>query len=370
RRHREQPRLLQRLQHPQLPPPQHQQQPLRQHQQQRRLHRRLQPQLHQVQPHRRLQLQLHQPQRPQLQAQPPQRHQQQRLQPQLQQQHRRHQLQLQRRQHPQPQLLQLQQHQHRRHREQPRLLQRLQHPQLPPPQHQQQPPRQHQQQLLKQPQRQLHLVEGGRRHIKNLKVGDKIWSINDHSYELIEDEIVLMMHNEPNEKVMFYTFQSVEGGQFCLTGSHNIPVFDTIRNKVTMKRADSVTMQDRLIMFGKTVEISNISLTISQGFYAPLTLTGYLMVNNVSTSIFSSNYKASSATLQLVFLPIRIYYHITRWIYGDKYNPFVEIQEGLHPISHFYKEQQAKIRFLLKLPKPFFSTIIIVFILYFIQKLT
>ncbi|CAF1134440.1 unnamed protein product [Adineta steineri] len=217
----------------------------------------------------------------------------------------------------------------------------------------------------------VNLVEGGQRHIKNLKVGDKIWSINDHNFELVEDEIVLMMHNEPSQKAMFYTFQSVEGGQFSLTGSHTLPVFDTIRNEITMKRADSVTMQDRLIMFGKTVEITNISITVSQGFYAPLTLTGYLMVNNVSTSVFSANYKASSATLQLGFLPIRIYYHITRFIYGNKYNPFVEIQEGLHPIPHFYKQQQVKLRFfVLKLPKPFFSTIIIVIIVHFIQKWT
>ncbi|CAF1185811.1 unnamed protein product [Adineta steineri] len=177
-----------------------------------------------------------------------------------------------------------------------------------------------------------------------------------------------MMHNEPDQRAVFYTFQSAEGGQFSLTGSHNIPVFDTIRNKMTMKRADSITMQDHLIMFGKTVEISNISITISQGFYAPLTLTGYLMVNNISTSVFSANYKVSSTTLQLVFLPIRIYYHITRWIYGNKYNPFIEVHEGLHPISYFYKQQQVKIRFLLKLPKPFFSTIIIVIIVHFIQK--
>ncbi|CAF4173055.1 unnamed protein product [Adineta steineri] len=95
------------------------------------------------------------------------------------------------------------------------------------------------------------------------------------------------------------------------------------------------------------------------------------MVNNVSTSVFSENYKVSSRTVHLVFIPIRIYYHMTRWIYGNNYNPFVEIEEGLHPIPHFYKQQQAKMRFVfLKFPKYLFSTIIVAIIIHFIQKWT
>ncbi|CAF1033380.1 unnamed protein product [Adineta steineri] len=148
-----------------------------------------------------------------------------------------------------------------------------------------------------------------------------------------------------------------------------MPVFDTIENKIKIKRASLVTMQDRLIMFGKTVEITNILITINQGFYSPLTLSSYLMVNNVSTSVFSANYKVSSATVQLGFLPIRVYYHITRWMYGNNYNPFVEIQDGLHPIPHFYKQQQAKIRFIfLEFPIYLFSTIIILSLLYILFK--
>ncbi|CAF4218339.1 unnamed protein product, partial [Adineta steineri] len=215
----------------------------------------------------------------------------------------------------------------------------------------------------------VSLVEGGQRRIKYLKVGDRVWSINNHNYELVQDEIILMMHNGPNEKVIFYTFQSVEGGEFRLTGAHNMPVFDTVENKIKIKRASLVTMQDRLIMSGKTVEITNILITIGQGFYSPLTLSSYLMVNNVSTSVFSANYKVSSATVQLGFLPIRVYYHITRWMYGNNYNPFVEIQDGLHPIPHFYKQQQAKIRFIfLEFPIYLFSTIIILSLLNILFK--
>jgi len=43
-------------------------------------------------------------------------------------------------------------------------------------------------------------------------------------------------------------------------------------------------------MFGRKIEIENISINTRQGFYAPLTFTGYLFVNNISTSVFSDRY--------------------------------------------------------------------------------
>lgn len=44
----------------------------------------------------------------------------------------------------------------------------------------------------------VRFVDGGYRSIANLKPGDQVWSLNDYG-KLIEDEIVLMAHIEPNE---------------------------------------------------------------------------------------------------------------------------------------------------------------------------
>lgn len=44
-----------------------------------------------------------------------------------------------------------------------------------------------------------HLVKGGKRRIEDLKVGDQVWSIDPLTNELVQDEIILMMHNEPNK---------------------------------------------------------------------------------------------------------------------------------------------------------------------------
>jgi hypothetical protein len=50
--------------------------------------------------------------------------------------------------------------------------------------------------------------------------------------------------------------------------------------------ASKVTLTHRLIMLGKIVEIQNITQSYRIGFYAPLTLTGKLLVNNLSSSVY------------------------------------------------------------------------------------
>ena len=75
-----------------------------------------------------------------------------------------------------------------------------------------------------------------------------------------------------------------------MTGTHNIPVYVAEENQTKFLRASQVRMKHRLIMFGRHVEMKNISISTRHGFYSPLTLSGYLFVNNILTSVFSDRY--------------------------------------------------------------------------------
>ncbi|CAF1119041.1 unnamed protein product [Adineta steineri] len=291
----------------------------------------------------------------------PQRRQRQHLQRQQRQQLRRQQ---QRQEQQQPQRQQLRQ-QHPRRQQQPRQLQ-------------QQRQRQQQQRRRQQLQRQVpngcfygkdkvQLINGETRSIESLRMGDPVWSISRDGNSLVEDEVIMMMHNEPNISTLFYTFKTIDGHEVSLTDRHNIPIFDQQDNKIKIKRSSLVTREHYLIMLNRKIKIANITLNNRIGYYSPLTLTGYLLVNNISISVFSDSYQVSSDTVQFVFLPIRLYYRLTRWIYGNNYSPFKEIKEGLHPIAQFYKDYQDKLRFLVKSPKYICSTIIIMMLIKFIQ---
>lgn len=79
----------------------------------------------------------------------------------------------------------------------------------------------------------------------------------------------------------------VDGNELSLTGLHYIPIFDVRKHEIRMIRSSDVSVGDQLLMHDEMVSIANISISFRHGFYSPLTLSGYLAVNNISTSVFS-----------------------------------------------------------------------------------
>lgn len=52
----------------------------------------------------------------------------------------------------------------------------------------------------------VRLVDGGHRSIANLKPGDQVWSLDEYG-NLIEDEIVLLAHVEPDKAGRYHLSQ-------------------------------------------------------------------------------------------------------------------------------------------------------------------
>ncbi len=50
--------------------------------------------------------------------------------------------------------------------------------------------------------------------------------------------------------------------------------------------ASKVTLEDQLVMVGRTIGLEKIVYSKRIGFYSPLTISGYLLVNNLSTSTY------------------------------------------------------------------------------------
>ncbi len=55
----------------------------------------------------------------------------------------------------------------------------------------------------------MNLVDGGRRSIEQLKVGDRIWSMTDDINHLIPDEIILIMYNGENEPGLIFILEKI-----------------------------------------------------------------------------------------------------------------------------------------------------------------
>jgi hypothetical protein len=153
----------------------------------------------------------------------------------------------------------------------------------------------------------VQLVDGGQCSIENLKVGDRLWSLNPKSNALVKDEVIMMMYSESDEAgklhvcfdsvrirvcsislALFYTIKSTEGYQISLTGQHMVPVMDIETNAVEILQASQMTLKHRLITWNRTMTIESIFVKTLFGRYSPLTLSGYVFVNNISASAFSN----------------------------------------------------------------------------------
>ncbi|CAF1096044.1 unnamed protein product [Adineta ricciae] len=169
----------------------------------------------------------------------------------------------------------------------------------------------------------VQLIDGTQRSIEHLHIGDRIWTLTPPAQTPIQDEIILIMHNGTNLPALFYVFTTVNGNQ-----------------QVKVIRASFVQPEHYLLMNNKTVPIRTISTQTGVGFYAPLTLSGYLTVNGISTAVFSDWYETSFETIQRVFLPVRVYYQLSRWMFGSDYNPICLPYKKLAMLTTFLETQE------------------------------
>lgn len=72
-----------------------------------------------------------------------------------------------------------------------------------------------------------------------------------------------------------------------MTDAHYIHVATNDAKRMKIIRASSVTLKDKLIMINRSIDLKEILYSKHIGYYSPITLTGYLLVNNISTSVYS-----------------------------------------------------------------------------------
>nr|AEN94435.1 hedgehog/Hint domain protein [Philodina roseola] len=192
----------------------------------------------------------------------------------------------------------------------------------------------------------VDLVDGGRKQIADLQSGDQIWTRTIDKEELIEDEIVFMMHMESNSSSLSLTKapSNKDGQSMSLSHSHLIGVMTSNESQAILLRASKVTLEHFLITRNGPRQLTKIEY-----FQRVKTSSKEGFVRILRRFIFIS-LAVTHDQLQLVFLPIRMYYLLAKWIYGNASNLFAtEVKHGLHPLIVFLLKQQRTLRIFLVL---------------------
>ncbi|CAF1278143.1 unnamed protein product [Rotaria sordida] len=159
----------------------------------------------------------------------------------------------------------------------------------------------------------IMLTNGEQKQLDCLEIGDEILAV-DH-LEIVSTEMIFMLDKQRSKQAKFYTFITNSGHKITLTDLHLIPIISS-NNKMNYIAARQVQLGDQLyVLMNGHIESSpvrNITIEIKKGYFAPLTLTGTILINDVLASCYASAKNHQWA--QTSMAPFRWYYKLARFI--------------------------------------------------------
>ncbi|CAM4812738.1 unnamed protein product [Rotaria magnacalcarata] len=152
------------------------------------------------------------------------------------------------------------------------------------------------------------LANGNQKSIANLRSGDSLLAYDDKTKKVLSTNLITMLDFQPQRFALFKQVTTHTGRQLSLTSAHLIPTdkHGYVMAKNIHTGMNVYVMNDDGILITETV--SNVSDVVKQGYVAPLTVEGTLIVNNVATSCYAtidSHYIAHT-----VLAPMRWWYSL------------------------------------------------------------
>lgn len=163
------------------------------------------------------------------------------------------------------------------------------------------------------------LQNGEKRLMSRLEIGDHVLTLNSDG-NLEYSEVLMFMHHSPEQVAQFLNITTASGISITITPSHLILRWQkpnvTILHDAIPVYAKDVKVGDQLLIHSNETRrqlfvdrIVNIEIIYQTGVYAPLTVTGTIVVNNVVASCYAVIY--SQRLAHLAFAPIRFYNSMT-----------------------------------------------------------
>lgn len=180
----------------------------------------------------------------------------------------------------------------------------------------------------------------GPRSIKDVQVGDELLAMSSDGHTYTYSPVLLFLDRDPSIERLYYHIETSSGANITVTASHLLFVAENVReNELT---ATSTSTQQP--QFAKDISIGQylytrkidtngrqspeevslervvkISTSLGKGAYAPLTVAGNLVVNNITASCYAV---ISSQTLaHLSFAPVRWAHYFVE--IGDRLSSFI-----------------------------------------------
>jgi len=152
------------------------------------------------------------------------------------------------------------------------------------------------------------LADGKQKTIADLRSGDQLIAFNHNTQQLVTTALITMMDFQPHNFALFKHITTSTGRQLSLTSSHLLP---TPNNGYLMAKNIESGMNIYVVNEeGALIEdrVSNVTDVVKQGYMAPLTQEGTLIVNHVAASCYATI--DSHDVAHAVLAPMRWWYNL------------------------------------------------------------
>lgn len=170
---------------------------------------------------------------------------------------------------------------------------------------------------------------GETRQLKDLKVGEKIMSV-DSKGETIYSEVIMFLDRDVNQTREFVQINTAGGKSIRVTPAHLLLVWLPHKKQTKYEYADKIEEDNYLLVnVNNNLEpqrVVKVSATLSRGVIAPLTREGTVVVDSIAASCYALVNSQSIAHIS--FMPYRAINSLFSLFTND--SPTRSRQNGIH----------------------------------------
>ncbi|XP_051985003.1 tiggy-winkle hedgehog protein-like [Xyrauchen texanus] len=180
------------------------------------------------------------------------------------------------------------------------------------------------------------LADGRRKHIKDLKLGDRVLAADEKGNVLLSDFIMFMDH-DPTTRRQFLVIETSEPfKKLTLTAAHLVFTGNGSAMKATfasnVKPGDTVLVSEGIHKTLKSVTVTRIYTEDYEGSYAPVTTQGNIIVDEVLASCYAVFENHTWA--HWAFAPVRLCHELMTWIFPAHDSNVTFQEDGIHWYSN------------------------------------
>lgn len=167
------------------------------------------------------------------------------------------------------------------------------------------------------------------RRLSQLKVGERILSVNSKG-ETVFSDVIMFLDRDINQTREFVQIKTSGGATIRTTPAHLLPVWKPHLHETKYLYADQVEENDFLLVnVNNNLEpqrVTEVRAIRSRGFIAPLTREGTVVVDSIAASCYALVNSQSLAHIS--FMPFRTFKTVESWLSSSK--PTASNQNGIN----------------------------------------